>query len=50
MNQYIEEKKYQAEIRKDQINSWKQYCNTSPSKPWHEAISVPEEEQEIQKL
>jgi hypothetical protein len=34
------EKKYQAAIRKEKINSWKQYCNTtttSRSHPWIEA-------------
>jgi len=41
-NQYIEGKnKYQAAIRKEKINSWKQYCNTtSPSNPWNEAYNL----------
>jgi hypothetical protein len=41
-NQYIEgKKKYQAAIRKEKINSWKQYCNvTSPSNPWNEAYKL----------
>jgi len=35
-NQYIEGKaKYQAAIRKEKINSWKEYCNTSPKNPWN---------------
>jgi hypothetical protein len=34
-NQYFERKrKYQAAIRKEKINSWKQYCNTSSNNPW----------------
>jgi hypothetical protein len=39
---YIEgKKKYQAAIRKEKINSWKQYCNiTSPSNPWNEAYKL----------
>ena len=40
-NQYIKgKKKYQAAIRKAKINSWKQYCNTSPSNPWNEAYKL----------
>ena len=28
-------------IRKEKINSWKQYCNTtSPSNPWNEAYKL----------
>jgi hypothetical protein len=34
------EKKYQAAIRKEKINSWKQYCNTSPSNPWNKAYKL----------
>jgi hypothetical protein len=36
-NQYFEGKrKYQAAIRKEKSNSWKQYCNTTSSKnPWN---------------
>jgi hypothetical protein len=35
------EKKYQAAIRREKINSWKQYCNTtSPSNPWNEAYKL----------
>ena len=35
-NQYLEGKrKYQAAIRREKLNSWKQYCNTTPSSnPW----------------
>jgi hypothetical protein len=40
-NQYIEGKSYQAAIRKEKINSWKQYCNTtSPSNPWNKAYKL----------
>ena len=36
-NRYLEEKrKYQAAIRKEKLNSWKQYCTTTPSdNPWN---------------
>jgi predicted O-linked N-acetylglucosamine transferase (SPINDLY family) len=35
-NQYFEGKrKYQTAIRKEKINSWKQYCNTSSNNPWN---------------
>ena len=35
-NQYFEGKrKYRAAIRKEKINSWKQYCNTSSNNPWN---------------
>ena len=48
-NQYIEEKKkYQAEIRKEKINSWKHYCNTTyPGNPWNEAYNLPQAKHEI---
>jgi len=40
-NQYIAGKKVQAAIRKENINSWKHYCNTtSPSNPWNEAYKL----------
>jgi hypothetical protein len=41
-NQYIEgKKKYQVAIRKEKINPWKYYCNTtSPSNPWNEAYKL----------
>jgi len=36
-NRYLEGKrKYQAAIRKEKLNSWKQYCTTTPSdNPWN---------------
>ena len=35
-NQYFEGKrKYQAAIRIEKINSWKQYCNMSSNNPWN---------------
>jgi len=40
--QYIEEKKkYQAAIRKEKTNSWKQYCTiTTPNNPWNEVYRL----------
>jgi hypothetical protein len=40
--EYTEDKKkYQATIKKEKINSWKQYCNTtSPNNPWNEAYRL----------
>ena len=41
-NQYIEEKKkYQAAIRKEKMNSWKQHCTiTTPNNPWNEIYKL----------
>jgi hypothetical protein len=40
-NLYAEAKtKYQSAIRKEKINSWKQYCTTSPSNAWNEAYKL----------
>lgn len=34
--QYMEEKKYEKTIKKEKIESWKQYCNlTSSNNPWN---------------
>jgi len=48
-NQYIEgKKKYQAAIRTEKLNSWKQYCNTtSPSNPWTVAYKLATEKKYI---
>jgi hypothetical protein len=37
-NKYIKEKKmYQAAIKKEETNSWKQHCTiTTPNNPWNE--------------
>jgi hypothetical protein len=35
--QYVTEKaEYQAAVRKEKTRSWKEYCMTSPFKPWNE--------------
>jgi len=50
-NQYTEAKtKYQAAIRKEKTNSWKQDSTvTSPSNPWNEVINMPQGKHEIRR-
>ena len=40
--QYIQEKKkYQAAIRREKTNSWKQHCTiTTPNNPWNEVYKI----------
>ena len=41
--QYIQEKKkkYQAAIRREKTNSWKQHCTiTTPNNPWNEVYKL----------
>ena len=38
---YVEEKKYQAEIKKEKFNSWKEYCNVEAStNPWSQVYKL----------